>query len=307
MKLSQLRDVVAVAETGSLRSAGRMLGIAQPAITRSIREIEHELGVILFERHAKGVRLTEMGRTFVRRAESVQAELRRAKEEIAQLQGHQTGEVSLAVSTASAMSLLPKALQNFHKAYPEAVLKISESFFAPIERDLLSGRIDFYVGPFDQGSTANSFIVEQLFSNQRRVVARRGHPLAKASSFAELAEARWIRPATADRTTEGDFDIALAGLGLPNPRIVVQSRSALLTILTVANTDLLTVLPQQWLEFPLTAPLVEALDLPTFRAAPMCIVRRHDMPLTPLAERMCDEMRRVGTHYAFTEQAAQAG
>jgi LysR family transcriptional regulator, regulator of abg operon len=304
VKLSQLRDVVAVAEAGSLRSAGRMLGIAQPAITRSIREIEHELGVILFERHAKGVRLTEMGRTFVRRAESIQAELRRAREEIEQLKGHQTGEVSIAVSTASAMSLLPKALQNFRKTYPDAILKISESFFAAIERDLLSGRIDFYVGPFDQGSTANSFIVEQLFPNQRRIVARRGHPLAQASSIAELAQARWLRPATGDRNTEGDFDIALAEFGLPNPRIVIHSRSALITMLTVANTDLLTVLPQQWLDFALTGPLVEALNLPVFRAAPICIIRRHDMPLTPLAERMCDEMRRAGTHYAFSRKEA---
>jgi LysR family transcriptional regulator of abg operon len=91
MKLSQLRDVVAVSETGSLRAAGRHLGIAQPAITRSIREIEHELGVTLFERHAKGVRLTDIGRAFVRRAESVQSELRRAEEEIAQLKGRLTG------------------------------------------------------------------------------------------------------------------------------------------------------------------------------------------------------------------------
>ena len=52
MKLSQLRDVLAVSETGSLRAAGRHLGIAQPAITRSIRDIEQELGATLFERHA---------------------------------------------------------------------------------------------------------------------------------------------------------------------------------------------------------------------------------------------------------------
>ena len=305
MKLSQLRDVVAVAETGSLRAAGRHLGIAQPAITRSIREIEHELGVTLFERHAKGVRLTDIGRAFVRRAESVQSELRRAEEEIAQLKGRLTGEIALAVSTASAMSLLPRALQQFRKGYPDVVLKISETFFAPIERDLLGGRTDFYVGPFELGSTANTFIVEKLFDNQRRVVARRGHPLAKATSFAELADVQWIRPAVAERLTEGDFAQALVELGLPNPRIALHSRSALITMLTVANTDLLTVLPQQWLDFSLTAPLVEALPLPAFHAAPICIVRRHDMPLTPLAEHLCDLMRRAGTHYAHTMVPAQ--
>lgn len=308
MKLSHLRDVVAVAETGSLRSAGRLLGIAQPAITRSIREMENELGVTLFERHAKGVRLTDMGRTFVRRAEAVQSEIRRAQEEIEQLKGGMAGEVNLAVSTATAMCLLPKALDKFRATYPDAVLKITESFFSSIERDLLSGRIDFYVGPFEAGGTANSFIVEKLFDNQRRIAARRGHHLIGATTVEELAGAQWIRPAVAERNTEGDFDIAFGELGLPHPPIVLHSRSALITLLTVASTDLLTVLPQQWLDYPVTANLIEALALPPLRAAPICIVRRHDMPLTPLAERMCDQMRRVGTQYAFgLEQKAAAG
>ena len=303
MKLSQLRDVLAVSETGSLRAAGRHLGIAQPAITRSIREIEHELGAALFERHAKGVRLTDIGRAFVVRAEAVQTELRRAKDEVAQLKGGLCGEVSIALSTASSMSLLPKALIQFRKRYPDVILKISETFFAPIERDLLSGRIDFYVGPFEASSVANTFHVEKLFDNRRWIAARRGHALAKASNFSELAEAQWLRPAIADRSTEGDFESALAEIGLPNAQIVLHSRSALITMLTVANTDLLTVLPQQWLDFPLTAQLIEALPLPPFRAAPMCVVRRLDMPLTPIAEYMSDLMCRGGVHYNHSLQA----
>lgn len=298
MKLSQLRDVLAVAETGSLRAAGRHLGIAQPAITRSIREIEHELGASLFERHAKGVRLTEIGRSFIRRAEAVQAEIRRAKDEVAQLRGHATGEVSIAMSTASSMSLLPKALTEFRKRYPDAVLKVSESFFGPVERDLLSGRIDFYIGPFDTATTGDSFIVEKLFDNRRCVVARRGHRLANATSYHDLADAQWLRPAVVDRNTEGDFEQALTEFGLTNPNIVLQSRSALITMLVVSNTDLLTVLPQQWLDLPMTAALIEPIRLPAFRAAPICIVRRPDLPLTPIAEYLSDMMRRVGGHYA---------
>lgn len=300
MKLTQLRDIITVAEHGSLRAAGRHLGIAQPAITRSIREIEHELGVVLFERHAKGAKLTAMGRAFVRRAESVQAELRRAEDEINQLKGAKTGNITIAVSTASALSLLPKALQNFRKFHSDVILKISENFFSAVERDLLSGKIDFFVGPFDVGSTTNSFIVEILFKNQRVVAARRGHPLAKATSFAELAEAKWIRPAIAERNTEGDFDLAFESFGLANPKIVVHSTSALITLLTVASSDLLTVVPQQWLDSTVTSPLVEALPLPSFRAAPISIVRRHDMPLTPVAEYLCDLFRRAGANYAHT-------
>jgi len=304
VKLSQLRDVLAVSETGSLRAAGRHLGIAQPAITRSIREIEQELGATLFERHAKGVRLTEIGTAFVKRAHAVQAEILRAKDEVNQLKGRLSGKVSLALSTASSMVLLPKALSEFRKRYPEAVLSISETFFAPVERELLDGRTDLYVGPFETGSTANTFIVEKLFENQRRVVGRRGHPLAHAKTFAELSGTQWLRPATAERSTEGDFEDSLAELGLHDPNIVLQSRSALITMLTLANTDLLTVVPQQWIDSPVTSALIEAFDLPPFRAAPMCIVRRPDMPLTPMAEYLCDMMRRAGEHYAHRLQAA---
>ena len=68
MKLNQLRDIVAVAERGSLRAAARHLAVAQPALTRSVRDLERELGAPLFERRARGMSLTAMGVAFVRRA-----------------------------------------------------------------------------------------------------------------------------------------------------------------------------------------------------------------------------------------------
>lgn len=299
LKLTHLRDVLAVAEQGSLRAAGRHLDVAQPAITRSIREIERELGASLFERHAKGVRLTEIGEAFVRRASAVQAELRRARDEIEQLKGRGTGEISVALSTASSLSLMPSAVAAFNKRYPDAVLKISESFFQPVEGDLLSGAIDFYVGPLEIGVTSPQFAVEKLFDNRRMVFARKGHPLAGARTLGELADAGWVRPALSERSSDGDFDLMFELQGLAMPRIVVHARSALITLLTVANSDLLTILPQQWLDFTSSAGRFEAIELDApLITAPICIVRRQDMPLTPLAEIFCDLMRRAGANYA---------
>ena len=297
VKLSHLRDVIAVAEHGSLRAAGRRLGITQPAITRSIREIEHELGVSLFERHAKGVRVTEMGRHFVRRAETVQSELRRAQEEIEQLKGRSSGEVSIALSTASIMSVMPRAIADFRRRFPDTVLKIHESFFQPIEAELLSGRIDFYVGPLERSTVAPQFAVETLFENFRLIIARKGHPLAKARTLEELVGARWIRPTLSAHIVEGDFEEMFTRAGLPRPNIVINARSALITILALADSDLLTVLPRQWIDLPLLTNLIEPLALPPLAAAPISIVRRQDTPLTPGAEYMCDMLRRVALHY----------
>jgi DNA-binding transcriptional LysR family regulator len=299
MKLSHLRDVLAVAETGSLRAASRRLGIAQPVMTRNIRDIEAELGAVLFERHSRGVRLTEMGEVLVRRAATVESELRRAREEIDQLKGKMTGQVSIAASTAASIALLPRALANFRREYPDALIKVSESLFQPIEADLLEGRIDIYVGVFDEDTPVSQFVVEKLFDNRRVVIARRGHPLGNARALAELANAQWIRPTLASRTSEADFEGMFERAGLPPPAIVVHSRSTLATLLIVQTSDLLTILPKQWLEFATMADQFQALRInDPLVAAPVCIVRRRDVPLTPMAERLGDLVRRVGTHYA---------
>lgn len=301
-----MRDVLAVAEHGSLRAAGRFLGATQPAITRSIREIEHELGVSLFERHAKGVRLTDMGRTFVRRAEAVQSEVRRAHEEIAQLKGGVSGEVSITLSTASIMSIMPRMMAEFRRRYPEAVLKIHESFFQPIEKELQSGRIDLYVGALEQASSAPQFQVEHLFDNHRVIVARPGHPLSDARSLHELVGAKWVRPTMSSRVIEGDFEAMFERAGLPRPDIVVHARSAMITLLALADSDMLTVVPRQWLDLPHLAGMIAPLGLPPLPAASIAIVRRRDMPLTPIAEHLCDLIRRVGTHYGHVHASELA-
>ena len=306
MKLSHFRDVLAVAEFGSLRAAGRHLGIAQPAITRSIRELEREMGVSLFERHAKGVKLTATGEVFLRRLRFFDTELRRAREEIAQLNGGVAGEVSVALSTASCISLMPVATAAFRRRYPDGVLKITESLFQPIEAELETGTVDFWVGPLERGIAPPQFAVEKLFDNQRRVLARKGHPLARARSLAALADARWVRPTLSLRSTEGDFDGEFQRLGLPLPNIVVHARSALVTMLTVANSDLLTILPQQWLDGAINRDLFDALDLEEpLITTQICIVRRHGLPLTPMAEHLCDQMRKAGLNYALAK--AQEG
>ena len=299
MKLNHLRDVIAVAEHGSLRAASRHLGVAQPAITRSIREIEQELGAMLFARHAKGVRLTEIGQAFIGRAVAVQSELRRAREEVDQLKGRQVGEVTVALSTASSLSLMPSAVSAFRQRFPDAVLKISESFFQAVEPDVLSGVIDFYVGPIDVAATSQQFDVEKLFDNRRLVLGRKGHPLAGARSFRDLAGAEWIRPVLSGGSAEVDFDLLFEEQRLDRPKIALHARSAMVTLLAVINSNLLTILPEQWLDFPLIAHAVEALPIEGALAGmPICIVRRRDMPLTPLADQFSNLMRRAALNYA---------
>ena len=106
------------------------------------------------------------------------------------------------------------------------------------------------------------------------------------------------------RSTEGDFDEIFARAGLAQPRIVLHARSALVTLIAVANSDMLTILPQQWLNFSGSSAVMAALPIDeVMMAAPISIVRRRDMPLTPMAEHLCDLMRRIATHYSYRDDA----
>ncbi len=298
VKLSNIRDIVAVAESGSLRAASRKLGITQPTMTRSIRDLEAELGLELFKRHAHGVVPTEIGEAFVRRAIAIQSEIRRILEEVDHAKGRLTGQVSVALSAAASIALMPVVLVKFQQKFPHALLKLAESLFRPIEADILSGEIDFFVGPLSPETSTATLLVEKLFDNRRIIVVRAGHPLRDARSLADLRGVRWVRPSFYDGRDESDFEAMFERAGLPPPEIVVHSRSGMMTMLAVANTDLLTILPVQWLDLVMANERVTTIDLDgALQAAPVCIVRRRDLPLTPVAEGLCDLVRKAGLNY----------
>jgi LysR family transcriptional regulator, regulator of abg operon len=297
MKLNHIRDVIAVAERGSLRSAARHLGIAQPAITRSIRELEHELGAALFVRHVNGVVLTPMGEAFLRRATAIQLELERTKDEIQQLKGIKTGTVAVGLSTAVHVALLPRVLRPFSGSFPEVQLKIVEGLFPAMEAELYDGSIDFYVGPLAEDSASSEFAVEKLFDNHRMVVGRRNHPLARARSLAELAGAKWV---TTSVTVSSDAELGpvFARFKLPAPGIAVKAQTGLSMLIIAAYSDFLTMVPRQWLDFAKTTKLLQQIDVREELVGPsICIVRRARLPLTPVAEQLSDLFRRAATHH----------
>ncbi len=292
MKLVQLHHLVAVAQLGGLRRAARHLGIAQPAITRSIRDLEHELGATLFERSARGMTLTPIGEAFVKRSTAVQLELERARDEVQQLKGISTGTVSIGLSTAPHVSMLPMVLEPFRRRYPDVRLRITEGLFPAMESDIRSGAIDFYVGPLSEDILSGEYSSEKLLENRRVVLGRRGHPLADATSLADLVDARWV--ATSVTVDSGaELSPLFRRYGLREPVIAIQAQSALSMITVAASSDILAMLPQQWLGFARATRLLLHLKVREELVAPtICIVNRSRFPLTPIAQHLSDLFRR---------------
>jgi LysR family transcriptional regulator, regulator of abg operon len=143
MKLHHFRDLVAISEHGSIRAAARHLGTAQPTLTRSLSELERELGAPLFERRSRGMVATALGQAFSRRATAILNDVRRAHEEFEQLRGNAVGLVAIGLSIAAHLWLLPKALKPFRR-YPKVRLHIIEGFYPTLELGLPRTRVSPY-------------------------------------------------------------------------------------------------------------------------------------------------------------------
>lgn len=298
MKLDHFEEVVAIAERGSMRAAARHLQIAQPALTRSLALLERELGAPLFERRARGVVATPLGEAFVARARSILTEIRRTREEVEQLRGAGTGLVTVGLSIAAHLALLPSSLRPFRARYPDTKLHIIEGFYPTLEERLRDGTVDFYIGPDGGAQPVPQLSREVLFHNRRIVLCRAGHPLAAATSLRELVGQDWVTTSiTADAGDE--INAFFARHGLPPPRLAVRSQSALTLLTCLANSDLLAMVPAQWERFEMTGQALITIKVEEeLTAPPLVLVRRSDLPLTPAALHLLDLMRRATSRLA---------
>ncbi len=177
MRLTQIRDFIAVVDAGSITAAARALGVSQPGLTKSIGGLEAELAVALLQRTPRGVSLTRYGRAFYARARAAHSELEKAQQELVQLAGADSGQVAVGFGPLAAALILPAATLRFRERYPDVQLRLLEGFahaLIPLTRD---ETLDMTVGPRLPGDTLDAGLrFRPVFHNEQVVVCRRGHP-----------------------------------------------------------------------------------------------------------------------------------
>lgn len=142
MELRSLRCFQAVAELGSYSKGAAYLNLSQPAVSRQVAKLEAELGRALFHRHGHGVRLTDAGRVFLERSQSVLRQLEQAKAEMRDAPGGPSGILTLAVPPGAANYLVPPLVERFRRRYPDVLLQIVSGFSGHIREWVASGRVD---------------------------------------------------------------------------------------------------------------------------------------------------------------------
>ena len=297
MKIRQLHDFIAIARCGGIRSAARELKLTQPALSKSIQQLEHELETPLFERHAHGSTLNAYGQAFLARAEAALHELRRGSEELQQLRGSMGGTVTVAASSVASLAFLPAALEAFRRRYPQAEVRVLDGTYPVILRGSLDGSLDFAIGPMPSPPMGDEFMVEELFQNVRCVVGRRNHPRQGARSLAELVDAQWIvTGAIGPHLDEFERIFLDHGLAVPACKLRIEALIGLFAVL--ANSDSLAILPHQWVDTSTTNQLLAKIKISQSIPGPStCLIRRRGLPLTPAADALATAFRREATYY----------
>jgi LysR family hydrogen peroxide-inducible transcriptional activator len=126
MEFHQLRYVCAVAETGSFSRAAERCQIAQPSLSQQVLKLEKDLGVKLFDRLGRSIRITEAGRAFLPHARAILEQMEAARSSVADKKADARGSVTVGVIPTIAPYLMPRYTAAFAKKYPEAKLRIVE-------------------------------------------------------------------------------------------------------------------------------------------------------------------------------------
>lgn len=297
MKLHQLREFIAIADCGSIRAAARFLERSQPALTKNLHRLEDEVHVQLVVRTTHGVVLTSYGNALLERARLIQAESQKIQQEIAQMRGEKEGTLTVGLSPTVATLLLPPALNQFRKDYPNVRLNIAGGLYHTHLPEIRAGTMDFAIGPISAEGLGPDFSSEPLFFNNTAIACRKSHYLRKATNLADLQNADWALYGPGKHGPGASIVDAFQQAGLPLPKIVVQCSSISGLIALVARSDILCVLAREMLD---QEPLCNGLHairiqerLPRYLVT---LIKKASSPLSPVASHLATLLRRQSSY-----------
>lgn len=239
MDLRRLQHLRLAAEAGSLSAAAARLGLSQPALTKSIRQLEEELGVPLLERRARGVVPTAYGEALLRRTHRVGALLDDALREIAALRGGVPDEAVIGAGPTWLREALPEVIAEAVRDRPGLRVRVEAGFDDGLLRSLRNGGLDAVVAELPSADEAADLDVLPLTTDDLVVVCRRDHPLSRRRRPVEPASLLTYPWALAPRGSRARTRLAaLFGardLAAPEPALETSSTALLLRFLAASD------------------------------------------------------------------------
>ncbi len=292
MDIRQLQIFVECAHRASFTQAAQELGIAQPAVSQAIARLEDDLGVPLFDRRGRDVRLTEEGSQLLPYARSVLKEMEAARRMMEHVRKRKNARLRVGVTPTVATHLLPRVLAALRDEQPHIDVILREAGNATLIQMIERGLVD--LGIIVVSSDLPSIALEPLFTEPLLLAAAEGSALARDAGEAPIPLARakderfilyrasyHLRAATIEGCHRANFD----------PQVALEG-GEMETVLRMVEAGLgVSLVPR--LAFQSARPGVAALavsDPPLQRT--LAIARRHEEGLTPTAEAFIAAVKR---------------
>jgi LysR family transcriptional regulator, pca operon transcriptional activator len=220
IKFRHLQTFVEVARQKSVMKAAELLHVSQPAVTKTIRELEQALGVGVFEREGRGIRITRYGEVFLRHAGAALTALRQGLDSVSQEQFGDAPPIRIGALPTVSTRIMPRAMNLFLRENIWSRVKIVTGDNAVLLEQLRIGDLDLVVGRLAGAERMTGFSFEHLYSEQVVFAVRAGHPLLDAGKllFAELGSYTFLMPTRASiiRPVVENFLIANGVASLPS-------------------------------------------------------------------------------------------
>jgi DNA-binding transcriptional LysR family regulator len=281
-----------LAETRQISLAADKIGVAQPAASRLLAEVERIIGGPVHVRTGRGITLTPVGEALAIRAQRVQMELRDAAREMAEIAAGGAGHVRIGAVTGPALDRVLPALRTVRLAQPQVTVEVIVATSDILCQQLLTGRVDFAIGRMPEGPERHLLQIVPIAAEPVSLVARRGHPLDRGRPIAamDLLTYDWVMPGPESILCRAVL-ARLSEHGMTHPPQRLATASFLLTLALLQQSNAIAPLARAVADAFASAADAAFIQLPIdlgIEVPPFGLLTRQNMVLTPVAQRLVE-------------------
>jgi len=241
IRLRNLKFLLSLAQTHNLSHSAKLLHTTQPGLSKWLKDLEADIGLPLFERHARGLTPTQHGQTLIAHARRIDAQLDRAVVDMDILRTGGAGRVVIGASGAAATEAAPRAILAMAKRMPDMRIDLVEGTMDRLLGLLARGDLDIVMGRSASNAALEASIhSEQLYVEPIDLVARPGHPLFDLPElqWSDVTKYRWI-VWPKQTPVRNALETALATAGQSLPSNYIESNSVIANVTLLTHSDLI--------------------------------------------------------------------
>lgn len=293
IRLRHLHTFVAVAQQGTLGRAAETLNLSQPALSKTLNELEQLTGTRLFERGRLGAQLTVPGEQFLTHAVKVLDALNTAGQALNRKEDASADVVRVGALPTAALGMLPAAIGRFHQQQKSTSLQVATMNNTMLLAGLKSGEIDLGIGRMSDPELMGGLNYELLFLESLKLVVRPGHPLLQETITLSRVMEWPVVVSPKGTVPRQNAEALLQSQGCKMPAGCIETLSASLSRQLTVDYDYVWFVPSGAVKEDLRQATLVSLPVPTQSAGePIGILTRVDIPLSTGAQMLIAAIRK---------------